>query len=90
MWQWNEELVPKSPTQELISVEPIASAPGSRAPAMEPISGATIKIKSRTVAIFRANTGNGKSAKAMASTITFRLGELNIAANTDSALIPEA
>jgi hypothetical protein len=57
---------------------------------LAPIIGATAKIKSATVAIFRATTGRGKSAKAIASTMTFKLGELNIAASTDSVLMPEA
>jgi hypothetical protein len=39
---------------------------------------------------YRRQLQHGKSANVIASTTTFSVGELNIAASTDSVLIPEA
>ena len=54
------------------------------------IKGAKPKIKITTVASFTSATESGKRAKVMASTTIFNVGELNIAASTDSVLMPEA
>src|SRR6266404_3317923 len=47
-------------------------------------------MRKRTVASLSKATGAGKSAKVMARTTTLSAGEANMAARTDSVLIPEA
>src|SRR5882672_6041605 len=54
------------------------------------INGANTKIRNATVANFKIATGAGNSANVIASTTTFSAGEANIAASTDSVLIPAA
>src|SRR5215472_1425683 len=53
-------------------------------------SGAKTKMRKSTVASLSNATDAGKSAKVIASTTTLSAGEANIAARTDSVLIPEA
>src|SRR5713226_8328717 len=53
-------------------------------------AGANTNIKDSTVASFNSATFAGNNAKAIASTTTFKAGEANIAASTDSRLIPAA
>ena len=55
-----------------------------------PTIGANTKINSKVVAIFSATIGKGNKLKAIARTTMFSAGELNIAASTDSVLIPDA
>ena len=52
--------------------------------------GAKTKIKSKTVASLSSATDAGNRVKVMAKTTTLRAGEENMAARTDSTLIPEA
>src|SRR5882672_261142 len=54
------------------------------------IAGTNTKIRNRTVASFNSASDNGKSVKVMASTTRLRAGDANIAASTDSLLIPDA
>src|SRR5580704_2579700 len=56
----------------------------------EATAGAKTKIKKRTVASLSSAMGTGKSAKVMARTTTLSAGEANMAASTDSVLIPDA
>src|SRR5580698_1847955 len=56
----------------------------------EATAGAKTKIRKRTVASLRSAIGTGKRAKVMARTTTLSAGEANMAARTDSVLIPEA
>src|ERR1700676_869162 len=56
----------------------------------EATAGAKTKIRKRTVASLSRAIEMGKSAKVMARTTTLRAGEANMAARTDSVLIPEA
>src|SRR5229473_3460795 len=56
----------------------------------EAAAGANTKIKNSTVASFNNATFAGNNAKVIASTTTFKAGEANIAASTDSLLMPAA
>src|SRR5258708_21997425 len=56
----------------------------------EAAAGANTKIKNSTVANFNTATLAGNNANVIASTTTFKAGEANIAARTDSLLIPAA
>src|ERR1700686_3420611 len=56
----------------------------------EATASAKTKIRKRTVASLRSAMGTGKSAKVIARTTTLSAGEANMAARTDSVLIPEA
>src|ERR1700722_9678258 len=56
----------------------------------EATAGAKTKISKRTVASLSTAIWTGKSAKVMARTTTLSAGEANMAARTDSVLIPEA
>src|ERR1700682_2526815 len=69
----------------------IAHSPAVIGPAFHrATSGANTKIISNIVASFNPTTGSGNNANAIASTTTFSVGELNIAASVDSVLIPDA
>src|SRR5260370_40434589 len=59
-------------------------------PSPDTAAGANTKIKNNTVASFNNATLAGNNANVIASTTTFRAGEANIAASTDSLLIPAA
>src|SRR6266853_4329055 len=63
---------------------------GAETPWREATAGAKTKMRKRTVASLSKATGAGKSAKVMARTTTLSAGEANMAARTDSVLIPEA
>src|SRR5580700_7760172 len=56
----------------------------------EATTGAKTKTRKRTVASLSTAIETGKSAKVMARTTTLSAGEANIAARTDSVLMPEA
>src|SRR5580704_1564554 len=56
----------------------------------EATAGAKTKIRKRTVASLSTAIWTGKSAKVMARTTTLSAGEANMAARTDSVLMPEA
>src|SRR5277367_1079372 len=56
----------------------------------EATAGAKTKIRTRTVVSLSSAIGTGKRAKVMARTTTLSAGEANMAASTDSVLIPEA
>src|SRR5436190_2366826 len=53
-------------------------------------SGTKTRIRNRTVASLSNATEAGNSAKVIARTTTFSAGEANIAASTDSVLMPDA
>ena len=53
------------------------------------MAGTKTRIKNSTVANFNKASGSGNNAKVIASTTTFKAGEENMAASTDSVLIPE-
>src|SRR5271169_4392082 len=63
---------------------------GAEAPWREATAGAKTKMRKRTVASLSRAMEAGKSAKVMATTTTLRAGEANMAASTDSVLMPEA
>src|SRR5271163_3251419 len=53
-------------------------------------AGAKTKISRRTVASLSSAIGTGKRANVMARTTTLSAGDANMAARTDSVLIPDA
>src|SRR5450755_1057276 len=53
------------------------------------MAGTKTSIKNSTVANFNKASGRGNNAQVIASTTTFKAGEENMAASTDSVLIPE-
>lgn len=63
---------------------------GSGAPSRADTAGTKTKIRNSTVANFNKANEIGNNAKVIASTTTLSAGEANIAASTDSVLIPDA
>src|ERR1700742_152439 len=68
----------------------IAHSIGAVAARLRDTNGTKTKIRNSTVNSFSSATDIGKRTKVIASTTTFSAGDANIAARTDSVLIPDA
>src|SRR3982750_3797467 len=68
----------------------LSSAIGCRPESRPDIAGTNRKIRNSTLASFKIASDSGNNVNVIASTTRFRAGEANIAASTDSLLIPDA